>query len=154
MIAGGAFGTSGAFGQPASQPAAGTPSIFGQPQQQQQQQPASGSTFGGFGISQCSCPQTITDVVLLKGANAAAKPIFGQPAQSTAQTATGFGGMFGTQQQQQQPQQQQAQQPQTGNLFGNTGGSMFGQPQQQQQQQQQQPLQTGCRSHFSCDPTN
>jgi len=62
MIAGNAFGSSGAFGQPASQPAAGTASIFGQPQQQQQQ-PATGGTFGGFGISQHSYPEAITNFV-------------------------------------------------------------------------------------------
>lgn len=88
--------------------------------------------------------------LLSKGSNTAAKPMFGQPAQSTTQPTTGF-GIFGNQQPQ-QPQQQQPQQQQTGNLFGNTGGSIFGQP-QPQQQQPQQPQQTGCRLYF-CGPTS
>ncbi|KAG1752484.1 nucleoporin autopeptidase-domain-containing protein [Suillus paluster] len=107
---GGAFGSTAAFGQPAPQPAAGTTGIFGQPQQQQ---PATGGTFGSF------------------GSNTAAKPsIFGQPAQPNPAASTGF-GTFGN-----QPQQQQPQQPQTGGIFGNTSGNMFGQPQQQQPPQQ------------------
>lgn len=142
MIAGSTFGSSGAFGQPASQPAAGTTNIFGQPQQPQQQ-PATGGTFGGFGISQCYVLRPSL-TLLLEGSNTAAKPIFGQPAQSTNQPSTGF-GMFGNQ----QPQQPQPQQPQTGNVFGNPGGSMFGQP-----QQQQQPQQTGRRLYFLYGRTN
>lgn len=117
---GSAFGTTGtgAFGQPANQPAAGTTtSLFSQPQQQQQQQQNQPSTaFSGFGATKPS--------------------IFSQPAQTTG--TTGF-GLFGGQQQPQQPQPGQQTQPTTG-LFGTTGTApgtgLFGQPQQNQQQPQ------------------
>ncbi|KAH7926776.1 hypothetical protein BV22DRAFT_1111472 [Leucogyrophana mollusca] len=112
---GSAFGTTNTFGQPATQPAAPT-SLFGQPQSQQQS--TGGGAFGSL------------------GANNTAKPsIFGQPAQPTPPANNSF-GLFGG-------QQQQGQQPQTGGLFGNTGGSLFGQPQQNQASQQQPQQQTG-----------
>ncbi|KAH7909456.1 nucleoporin autopeptidase-domain-containing protein [Hygrophoropsis aurantiaca] len=113
---GGAFGATNTFGQAATQPAP-TTGLFGQPQAQQQN-----AGTGAFGAL---------------GANTQAKPsIFGQPAQPAPAT-TSF-GLFGNQQ-----QQPQAQQPQSGGLFGSTGGSLFGQPQQNQSSQQQPQPQSG-----------
>ncbi|KAF7332569.1 Peptidase S59 domain-containing protein [Mycena kentingensis (nom. inval.)] len=106
---GGAFGQTNAFGaQPAS-------NVFGQPAQQQQQQP---SVFGqpaaqqpttGFGAF--SNPSTTTAF------GAPATNAFGQPQQQTSAFGGGGGGVFG------QPQQQQQQQ--TTSVFGG-GGTAFG----------------------------
>lgn len=139
------FGSSSAFG---IKPATTGSSLFGQPQQQQQQ----GQSTGLFsGIGQSNQPQQSTSLFGqpqqpttttttgggLFGQNqqtTAGGGLFGQPSQPTQQPAAG-GGLFG------QPQQQQPQQA-TGGLFGQTqtqqpqtGTSLFGQPQQQPQQQ-------------------
>ncbi|KAJ1311780.1 hypothetical protein OPQ81_010246 [Rhizoctonia solani] len=175
---GGLFGqkpaTTGAFGTTTTTPSTGfgstfgqntqtqpgqTTSIFGQPQQNQQQQPA--TTGFGFGANTTANkplfgqPATQTPSTGLFGQPAqqtAGTGLFGQPAQNTttqpAQTGGLFGGGFG--QTQQQTQAQPAQ-PSTGlfgqpaqtqpaaatgtGLFGG-GGGLFGQNNQQQQQQQ------------------
>ncbi|KAG8725116.1 hypothetical protein FRC09_008459 [Ceratobasidium sp. 395] len=108
----GGFGTTGAFGQ--ANQAGQTTSIFGQPQNQQNQQQQPATTFG-FGT-----------------ANTAPKPLFGQPAQQTgglfgqpAQPAQQTTGLFG------QPAQNTAAQPAQTGLFGGFG----------QQQNQAQPAQ-------------
>ncbi|KAL7414656.1 nucleoporin complex subunit 54-domain-containing protein [Mrakia frigida] len=149
------------FGQPA--PAAPAPSggLFGS----QPAQPASSSTFGGFGAAAPkpafsfgspapAAPQPQTSLFGSTSTTPApSTSLFGQPQQQQQAPSTSlFGappaqpGLFG--QQPQQPPQQQ------GGLFGSTSQqqpqqqqqqSTFGfqsqnQPQQQQQQQQQPPL--------------
>jgi len=106
--------TGGMFGQPAA-PQAGqslfgnTANTFGQPQQQQ---PASTSTFSGFGAPKPAFGAQPTTNTF--GQPASTAGIFGQPA-----AATGSTGLFGTQQPQAQPAQ---------GMFGttnNTFGKLF-----------------------------
>ncbi|KAF8761520.1 Nuclear protein 96 [Rhizoctonia solani] len=170
---GGLFGakpaTTGAFGAATTQPSTGfgtfgqnnqpqtgqTTSIFGQPQQNQQQPATAGFGFGTNNTANKPLfgqPAAQTQTTGLFGQPAQQNTgagLFGQPAQNTAaaqpaQTGGLFGG-FGQNQQQAQPAQ-----PSTGlfgqpaqtqpaattgtGLFGG-GGGLFGQNNQQQQQQ-------------------
>ncbi|KAH9948754.1 nucleoporin autopeptidase-domain-containing protein [Amylocystis lapponica] len=112
---GGAFGGGGTFGQPnqpQQQQQGATGGTFGQPQQQG----GGGGAFGSFGQNNVLKPS-----------------IFGTPQQ--AQQPSAFGtGAFGQPQTQPGQQQQQGTQP-TGGLFA--GGGIFGQPNAQQQPNQQ-----------------
>ncbi|KAI0775097.1 hypothetical protein BD413DRAFT_603096 [Trametes elegans] len=117
-------------------------SLFGNSQQQQQQQGT--STFSGFGQPPQNQNQG-TQGSSLFGSTLGQNPQQQQPQQSSL-----FGSSFGQPQQQQQQQGQQQQQP-TNNLFGQPSGqqqpkplfgagtgSLFGNTQNQQGQQGQQ----------------
>ncbi|WWD21523.1 hypothetical protein CI109_106009 [Kwoniella shandongensis] len=120
------------FGAAPQQPSNPSTSLFGNTQQQQQQQPAQGGSglFGSTTNAQ-SQPQTGS--------------LFGSaPGGATSNTGTGLFGSTNTQQNQQQQQgggglfgqsQPQQQQQGGGGLFGNastnTGGGLFGQTQAQ-----------------------
>uniref|UniRef100_A0A8H7Y0A2 Nucleoporin nup45 n=1 Tax=Psilocybe cubensis TaxID=181762 RepID=A0A8H7Y0A2_PSICU len=141
--------TGSIFGQPQQPQQQPATSIFGTPPtqpQQQQQQPASlfsvppnQQTGGLFGQQQPQQQQQPATTNLFgqpqQQQPAATTNLFGQPQQQQQQPATGATGLFGQPAQQQQQQQQPA-------------TNIFGQTQQQQpstnifgQQQQQQPAQ-------------
>ncbi|CAE7229687.1 unnamed protein product [Rhizoctonia solani] len=147
----------GTFGQTNQAQAGQTTSIFGQPQQNQQTQPA--ATGFGFGSNNTANkplfgqPATQTQTTSLFGQPAQQNTgtgMFGQPAQNATAQPAQTGGLFGGFGQNQQNQAQPAQ-PSTGlfgqpaqtqpaaatgtGLFGG-GGGLFGQNNQQQQQQQ------------------
>ncbi|KAF9041966.1 hypothetical protein BDZ89DRAFT_981045 [Hymenopellis radicata] len=135
------------FGQPQQQQSTAAPSLFGQSNQQQQQQPTT-SLFG-----QQNQPQQQQQQQQQPSTFGGGSSIFGQSNQNQQQqpAATGTTSLFGQQPslfgQSTNQNQQQQQQPSTG-LFGQSGGtgtgtslfgnSTFGQNQNQQQNQQQQ----------------
>ncbi|CAE6383898.1 unnamed protein product [Rhizoctonia solani] len=144
----------GSFGQNNQAQAGQTTSIFGQPQQNQQQQPA--ATGFGFGANntankplfgQAAAPTQTPSLFGQPAQQNTGTGLFGAPAQNATAQPAQSGGLFGGFGQNQQQNQAQPAQPSTGlfgaaqaqpaaatgtGLFGG-GGGLFGQNNQQQQ---------------------